>query len=94
MLRKTRAMKTLNQEIKESLQRQGAVLVGFADLSDLPPDIRDGYQYGISIAVELNPKIVKIIGNGPSKEYYNEYKSKNDFINHLAESCAELLKTK
>jgi epoxyqueuosine reductase QueG len=87
-------MQALNQEIEQSLLRQGAALVGFADLSDLPPDIRDGYRYGISIAVELNPKIVKIIGDGPSMEYYNEYKSKNDFLNHLAESCAELLKTK
>jgi len=84
----------LNTEIEQLLKRQGAALVGFADLSDLPPDIRDGYRYGISIAVELNPQIVKIIGNGPSKEYYNEYKSKNNFLNQLAENCAGLLKTK
>jgi epoxyqueuosine reductase len=87
-------MKTLNQEIKESLLRQGAALVGFADLSDLPPDIRDGYRYGISIAVELNPKIVKIIGNGPSMEYSDEYDRVNKLLNQLGESCAELLKTK
>jgi hypothetical protein len=59
-------MKTLNQEIQESLLRQGAALVGFSDLSDLPPDIRDDYLYGISIAMELDPKIVNIVGNGPS----------------------------
>jgi epoxyqueuosine reductase QueG len=87
-------MKTLNQEIKESLLRQGAALVGFADLSDLPSDIRDGYRYGISIAVELNPKIVKIIGNGPNMEYSDEYDRVNKLLNQLGESCAELLKTK
>ena len=87
-------MKTWNQEIKESLLRQGAALVGFADLSDLPRDIRDGYRYGISIAVELNPKIVKIIGNGPSMEYSDEYDRVNKLLNRLGESCAELLKSK
>jgi epoxyqueuosine reductase QueG len=84
----------LNKEIKESLFQQGAALVGFADLSDLPEAIRDGYPYGISIAVELNPEIVKIIGNGPSIEYYDEYRKKNDFLNQLANNCSEFLKTK
>ena len=87
-------MKKLNKEIKESLLRQGAAIVGFADLSDLPLDIRDGYRYGISIAVELNPEIVKIIGNGPSLEYYNEYNRANNLLNQLAENCAGLLKHK
>jgi epoxyqueuosine reductase QueG len=87
-------MNLLNQEIKASLLHQGAIRVGFADLSGLPEDIRDGYRYGISIAVELNPEIVKIIGSGPSMEYYNEYRNKNDFLNQLADNCAELLKNK
>ena len=87
-------MNPLNKEIKVSLLRQGAAIVGFADLSELPAENRDGYRYGISIAVELNPKIVAIIGNGPSLEYYNEYKRKNDFLNQLAEDCAGLLKHK
>jgi epoxyqueuosine reductase len=84
----------LNAEIEQHLKQQGAAIIGFADLSDLPADVRDGYRCGISIAVELNPNIVNIIGNGPSKEYYHEYKSKNDFLNQLAENCASLLKTR
>ena len=87
-------MNALNRGIKESLLRQGAAIVGFADLSDLPPEDRDGYRYGISIAVELNPKIVAIIGNGPSLEYYNEYNRANKLLNQLADNCAEFLKTK
>ena len=87
-------MIALNKEIKESLLRQGAVMVGFADLCDLAPRDRDGYRYGISIAVELNPKIVAIIGNGHSIEYCNEYNGANKLLNQLADSCAELLKTK
>ena len=84
----------LNAEIEQHLRRQGAAIIGFADLSGLPSDVRDSYRYGISIAVELNPKIVNIIGNGPSVEYYNEYKRTNNLLNKLAESGAELLKTK
>ena len=87
-------MKTLNNEITDNLLRQGAAIVGFADLSDLPAESRDGYRYGISIAVDLNPAIVKIIGNGPSMEYYNEYNGANKLLNQLADSCAELLKSK
>ena len=87
-------MNALNKEIKESLLRQGAAIVGFADLSDLPAESRDGYRYGISIAVELNPAIVKIIGNGPSLEYYNEYRSKSDKLVELAENCTGLLKAR
>jgi len=84
----------LNAEIEQHQRRQGAAIIGFADLSGLPSDVRDSYRYGISIAVELNPKIVNIIGNGPSVEYYNEYKRTNNLLNKLAESGAELLKTK
>jgi epoxyqueuosine reductase QueG len=87
-------MIALNKEIRESLLRQGAAIVGFADLCDLPLENRDGYRHGISIAVELNPKIVAIIGNGPNMEYYNEYNGANKLLNQLADSCAELLKTK
>ena len=87
-------MNEFNREITENLLHQGAAIVGFADLSDLPAESRDGYRYGISIAVELNPIIVAIIGNGPSLEYYNEYNRANNLLNRLAENTADLLKTK
>jgi epoxyqueuosine reductase len=87
-------MNPLNKEIEEYLRRQGAALVGFADLAGLPVEARDGYRYGISIAVELNPKIVAKIGNGPIIEYHHEYNRANIFLNQLAESGANLLKNK
>ena len=87
-------MNALNKEITDNLLRQGAAIVGFADISDLSFEVRDGYRYGISIAVALNPEIVAIIGNGPSFEYYNEYKRANNLLNQLADSGAELLKNR
>ena len=85
-------MNPLNQEIKKHLLHQGATIVGFADLSDLPVDVRDGYRYGISIAVALNPEKVIKIYPGPNIEYYNEYKSVNRLLDKIAESGADFLK--
>ena len=87
-------MKTLNKEIKENLLYKGAAIVGFANLSEFPAEIRNSYRYGISIAVELNPKSVVNIGKGSNLEYYEDYKRANTLLNQLAENCAELLKTK
>lgn len=87
-------MNSLNHEIEARLRRQGAVLVGFADLAALPVEARDGYLYGISIAMELDPKIVNIVGNGPSHEYSDEYDRVNSLLNQLAESGADLLKSR
>ena len=84
-------MNKLNQEIKEHLLHQGATIVGFANLADLPVEIRDGYRYGISIAVALNPEKVVKIYPGPDMEYYNEYKSVNRLLDKIAESGAEFL---
>jgi epoxyqueuosine reductase len=85
-------MKALNREIKEYLIGQGASLVGFADLSDLPSDIRDGYSNGISIAVALNPEKVMKIGVAANLEYYEEYIATSELLNGLAESGALWLK--
>jgi len=60
-------MKELNNEITEYLLHQGATIVGFADSADLPIQIRDGYHYGISIAVALNPEKVMKIYPGPNR---------------------------
>ena len=87
-------MKTLNEEIKENLVREGASIVGFADLSEFPFEVRDGFKYGISIAVRLNPEIVMMIGKGPSIEYDNEYHRTNNLLNQLAGRGAEILKAK
>lgn len=31
-------------------------------------------NYGISFAVKLNPNIIQGISEGPTKEYYDEYR--------------------
>jgi epoxyqueuosine reductase QueG len=44
--------------------------------------------------MELDPKIVNIVGNGPSHEYSDEYDRVNSLLNQLAESGADLLKSR
>jgi epoxyqueuosine reductase len=85
-------MNNLNEEIRGILLREGAAIVGFADLSEFSSENRDGYRYGVSIAVNLNPEIVMKIGDGPSMHYYHEYYRANKLLNRLAECGADILK--
>lgn len=81
----------VSQDVREALISKGASLVGFADLSEIPYENRQGYDYGVSIAVALDIEIVSGIQNGPTKEYYGEYRRVNDLLDSLAQYAAELL---
>lgn len=83
----------LVQRVRNHLLSSGASLVGFADLSfDVDPGVRHGLPYGISVAVALDPTIVADILNGPTVEYAAEYERTNDLLDHLAASCADMLR--
>ena len=78
-------MEQLSLEIKNALLKEGASLIGFADIRYLPPEIRQSMDYAISIGVALNPVIVKkIISSGPTREYSDEKVRANGFINYLS----------
>lgn len=77
--------------LQELLENKGASFVAFADLHDLPGDSRQGYAYGISIGVALNPGIVADITDGPTQEYEAEYNRVNQLLSDLAEIGAEYL---
>jgi len=87
-------MNNLSMELKEKLSRKRASIVGFADISGLPVEARDGYPHGIIIGVALNPLKVMQIKDGPNLDYYNEYKEVNKFLNNLADYTADILKEK
>lgn len=78
-------------QLTEKLRGLGANLVGYADLTALPPDIRKGLPRGISIAVALDPAIVAHIPSGPHMAYYDEYKAVSDKLNEICEAAAALL---
>lgn len=81
----------IGEEIRKKLSEKGASMTGFADLSGVAEENRMGFKYGISIATALNPEIVLGIQNGPTKEYYNEYKRLNALLDDLAQYAANLL---
>lgn len=70
-------MEDVTNAIKDLLLNCGATLVGFADLSEIPVENRDGMSHGISIAVAMTPTIVVGIKDGPTLEYYEEYNRLN-----------------
>lgn len=85
-------MKALNNAIKRLLKDHGASLVGFADLTELPAEVRRFFPRGISIALALDPSKVKDIGNGPAHEYYQEYRRVNGLLDELGALTEDYLK--
>ncbi|MHC4646669.1 MAG: 4Fe-4S double cluster binding domain-containing protein [Planctomycetota bacterium] len=85
-------MASLNTEIRAKLIEEGTSLVGFADISELPADLRRSMKFAISLAVALDASIINEISQGPTKSYYQEYKRVNEFLAHLSETGVEYLK--
>ncbi len=81
----------MNLELKNLLESQGASLVGFGDLSEIPAYLRFDLRVGISIAVALDPQIIAGIRDGPTREYVGEYRRANDLLDSLSASAASLL---
>jgi epoxyqueuosine reductase QueG len=86
-------MESLNLEIEAKLKESGASLVGFADISNLPADIRDSMTSAISIAVALDASVIKNISNGPTREYYQEYNRLNELLAALCKPAVEYLES-
>ncbi|MHC4185905.1 MAG: 4Fe-4S double cluster binding domain-containing protein [Planctomycetota bacterium] len=85
-------MASLNTEIKAKLVKEGASLVGFADVSRLPADLRGSMKFAISMAAALEASIIREISKGPTKSYYQEYRRVNEFLAHLSEITVDYLK--
>lgn len=85
-------MQDLSERLRSELTSMGASLVRFADLTGLPAEVRDGYNFGISIAAALSPAIINEIGLGPNKAYYDEYYEYNRLLDILALKAAEIIK--
>jgi epoxyqueuosine reductase len=87
-------MRALADELRERLLKGGACAVGYGSLAELPADQRQGLPVGISIAVSLNPEIVRSLPTGPSPEYHAEYKRLNALLDALADDAAAFLQAR
>ncbi len=84
-------MKSNTERLREFIIECGATEVGFANLSCTLPEERYNLEYGISIVKSLNPNIIRNIVDGPTLEYYEEYKRVNEILNRIAKSTAEYI---
>ncbi len=65
-------------------------MVGFADLKNLS-SMTGGLPRGISIAVALDPAVVREISGGPTPNYFAEYKRVNALLARLCEQAADII---
>jgi len=72
--------------LQEKVRNFGASLVGFADIREFAP-----WPRAISIALALDPVILKGVRDGPTPEYYEEYLRANATLNEIAQKTARLL---
>ena len=72
------------------LLANGACLVGFADVRNVPA-MAGGLPRAVSIAAALDPVVIRGISDGPTREYFAEYKRVNDLLAGLCERAAEIL---
>ena len=84
-------MSDLGVIIVEKLKAEGASLVGFADISNIDEESSKGHNYGISIAVKIDPETIMGIKDGPTHEYYSEYKRLNTLLDRLSILAADIL---
>ncbi len=83
---------TFSEELRKRLIREGASLVGFANLAGISPEA--DMPFGISIAYALDPKVISQIASGPTSEYAALYHRANDMLNKLGEMAEEMIASK
>jgi epoxyqueuosine reductase QueG len=74
----------LNEEIIELLNKENCHLVGFADLHELPSEVRQNFAYGIVIGLSYSKEAMKNNLNGDMQKYYEEWQAINPRLNELA----------
>ena len=82
----------ISAELKQFCIKNGADLVGIADLTPLkshlvviPEDLLNPYTFGISIAIHLNDAIMDAIVDQPTPEYAELYLQTNAKLDEIAE---------
>ncbi len=86
-------MATIERQLSDGALDRGAALVGFADLTCLPPESRQSMPMGVSLAVQLDARIVASICRGPTTEYIAEYERANGLLADLSDHLADLLES-
>lgn len=78
----------LQKELRKLLQREGAVLVGFADLKQVADAV---LPVGISVGIPLPVQIVEMVKKYPTQAYYDTYLAYNHQLDHIVSAGESLL---
>lgn len=65
--------------------------MGFADMRGVAPSPFSRWLNAVSIAVALDSSVMATVRDGPTPEYYEEYKRVNELLNEIAAKSAELI---
>lgn len=85
-------MNDLTGYIKNELVCHGADLIGFGDLTEIPPDKRYSLPVGISVAVRYPKEVIRGISEMPTEDYFDYYHSLNSKLDRLVTFGADELK--
>jgi epoxyqueuosine reductase len=82
-------MHIIDEIVARHLIPQENFIYGFADLSGLPDNKFQGFNWGISIGRKLDNSVVDKISDGPTKEYYLHYKQINEELATLTQRISD-----
>ncbi len=83
----------IEDRIKAIVSDEDEYILGFADLRGLLGDKFHGHDYAIVIGMRLNQKIMDLLVDGPTREYFDHYHDTNVKLTALAEKILKELKT-
>lgn len=83
---------SLQQTLVDELKAAGADLVAFADMTDIPEDIRHNMPRAISIAAAFDPSVISTVIDGPTARYDAESARLRDLMNSLGNKCVSIIK--
>lgn len=87
-----REISSIEDRIKAIVSDEDEYILGFADLRGLLDEKFNGHDYGIVIGMRLNQKIMDLLVDGPTKEYFDHYHETNRELSELAERILKELK--
>ena len=81
----------LFRDLEEALLKEGAAFVSCADLSVLPPHLREHFPRGISMGVAFEPAVVAGLLQGPGSEFDIEFERTSLLRKELSAACIQFL---
>jgi len=85
---------SLNSEIIEMLKHEGCEIIGFADIRSLSDDARQGYDYGILMALSFTKEAMQENKNGFPQRYSDEHEPMDNRFVKLKKLTADFLAVK